>query len=63
LQGRDAIDAVASEMGLLLGWSVWERQKQIDKYHDFLELCQRFRTEDLEVREADKNPTFRISSN
>jgi glycerol-3-phosphate dehydrogenase len=63
MQGRDAVDAVASEMGLLLGWSIWERQKQIDKYHDFLGLCQRFRTEDLKVREADKNPTFRISSN
>jgi glycerol-3-phosphate dehydrogenase len=45
IQGRDAIDTVASEMGLLLGWSVWERQKQVDKYRDFLAMCQRFRTE------------------
>jgi glycerol-3-phosphate dehydrogenase len=45
MQGRDAIDIVASEMGLLLGWSVWERQKQVDRYRDFLAMCQRFRTE------------------
>ncbi len=45
MQGRDAIETVSNNLGLLLGWSVWERQKQVDKYRDFLNLCQRFRTE------------------
>jgi glycerol-3-phosphate dehydrogenase len=45
MQGRDAIETVASNLGLLLGWSAWERMKQVDKYHDFLNLCQKFRTE------------------
>jgi glycerol-3-phosphate dehydrogenase len=40
MQGRDAIDTVASDMGLLLGWSIWERQKQVDSYRDFLGMCQ-----------------------
>jgi glycerol-3-phosphate dehydrogenase len=70
MQGRGAIEPVASEMGLLLGWSIWERQKQIDRYHDFLGLCQRFRTEDAKVRDINVNPQlgdvnhqFRLSSN
>jgi glycerol-3-phosphate dehydrogenase len=77
MQGRGAIEPVASEMGLILGWSIWERQQQIDRYHDFLGLCQRFRTEDAKVRDinvnlqfrgvnpqlGDVNPQFRLSSN
>lgn len=42
-QGRDAIETVASEMGLLLEWSGREYQMQIEKYHDFLGQCQQFR--------------------
>ena len=44
IQGRDAAETVAAEMGLLLEWSGRDYQIQIDKYHDFLGECQQFRT-------------------
>ena len=31
-QGRDAVDTVAKEMGLLLGWTEAQQKQQIDEY-------------------------------
>jgi glycerol-3-phosphate dehydrogenase len=44
-QGKDAVAAVASEMGNLLGWSHIERQQQIRDYQDSIALNQLFREE------------------
>ncbi|UCB43629.1 MAG: glycerol-3-phosphate dehydrogenase/oxidase [Dehalococcoidales bacterium] len=44
-QGLDAIETVAREMGLLLGWSKTEEQDQIESYRALAALGQRFRTE------------------
>ena len=44
-QGRDAIEPVAQEMSLLLGWSAGERQKQVESFRSFAALGQRFRTD------------------
>ena len=44
-QGLDAIETVAREMGLLLGWSKTEEQDQMDSYRALAALGQRFRTE------------------
>ncbi len=37
-QGLDAVETVAQEMGLLLGWSNTERQEQIDDYRALVSL-------------------------
>jgi len=44
-QGLDAVETVAREMGLLLGWSNAEQQNQIESYRNFAALGQRFRVE------------------
>ncbi|HEY32440.1 MAG TPA: glycerol-3-phosphate dehydrogenase/oxidase [Dehalococcoidia bacterium] len=44
-QGLDAVETVAREMGLLLGWSKTEEQDQIENYRALAALGQRFRTE------------------
>jgi glycerol-3-phosphate dehydrogenase len=44
-QGKDAVAAVANEMGNILGWSHTERQQQIRDYQDCIALNQRFRKE------------------
>jgi glycerol-3-phosphate dehydrogenase len=44
-QGKDAVAAVASEMGKILGWSHTERQQQIRDYQDSIALNQSFREE------------------
>jgi glycerol-3-phosphate dehydrogenase len=42
-QGRDAVDSVAQEMTLLLGWNNQEKQKQIQDYMDLVAISQKFR--------------------
>jgi glycerol-3-phosphate dehydrogenase len=42
-QGLDAVETVAQEMGLLLGWSADEQRRQIETYRSSVALSQRFR--------------------
>ncbi len=42
-QGMDAVEAVAQEMGRLLGWSKAEKQQQVEAYRAQAALCQHFR--------------------
>jgi len=42
-QGRNAVESVTQEMGLLLGWDNEEKQKQIREYLDLVDLSQSFR--------------------
>jgi glycerol-3-phosphate dehydrogenase len=42
-QGQDAVESVAREMALLLGWSNQEKQKQIQDYGDLVAVHQKFR--------------------
>lgn len=42
-QGTDVAEAVAGEMGLILGWSSQEKQKQIDSYKTSIALTHQFR--------------------
>jgi glycerol-3-phosphate dehydrogenase len=44
-QGLDAVDAVAKEMGNLLGWSIAEYGRQVEAYRSFAALGQLFKTE------------------
>jgi glycerol-3-phosphate dehydrogenase len=42
-QGQDAVESVAQEMALLLGWNNQEKQKQIREYSDSVAISQNFR--------------------
>jgi glycerol-3-phosphate dehydrogenase len=42
-QGQDAVESVAQEMALLLGWNNQEKQKQIQEYRDLVAISQKFR--------------------
>jgi len=42
-QGQDAVEPVAKEMALLLGWNNQEKQKQIQDYRDLVARSQEFR--------------------
>jgi glycerol-3-phosphate dehydrogenase len=44
-QGREAVETVAREMGLLEGWTNTEAQKQIFEYQALIALTQSFRTQ------------------
>jgi glycerol-3-phosphate dehydrogenase len=42
-QGQGAVESVAQEMALLLGWDNQEKQKQIQNYRDLVAISQKFR--------------------
>jgi len=42
-QGQDAVESVAHEMALLLGWDNQEKQKQIQDYRNLVAVSQKFR--------------------
>jgi glycerol-3-phosphate dehydrogenase len=46
-QGQDAVESVAQEMALLLGWNNREKQKQVRDYGDSVSISQNFRKGDV----------------